>query len=175
MSATLKKAQPVCYCKAINNREESDCEQTYQSGRDNSLNRGVVGKIEEQAGALHRTGFLEVVPEEPRGLHVHTHGSEHHREVVRMPVERIFQGHERRLAHDLRGDFVVGQAGGREERDLLSSGHGVHDIDGRDSGLDHGLGVVSRGGVDRHTHDIQVVLREHGRRAVDLLSGSVEC
>lgn len=43
------------------------------------------------------------------------------------------------LPTNLCGHFVVRQTGGREEGDLLPTGDGVHDVDGGDTRLDHGL------------------------------------
>ena len=41
-----------------------------------------------------------------------------------------------------------GYTGSGEERDLLSSGNGCHCVDGRDTRLDHFLGVDSLAWVD---------------------------
>lgn len=44
--------------------------------------------------------------------------------------------------------LVVGQAGCREDGNLLTSGDAVHPIDGRDTGLDHLFGVDTALRVD---------------------------
>lgn len=44
--------------------------------------------------------------------------------------------------------FIVRQTGGREDRDLLATSDGVHDIDSGDTGLDHLLGIDTRPRVD---------------------------
>lgn len=56
-----------------------------------------------------------------------------HREVVVMRVVYVLELDERRLARDLRGHLVVGEAGGGEDGDLLPARHGVHHVDGRDA------------------------------------------
>ena len=54
----------------------------------------------------------------------------------------------------------MGKSSGGEDGNFLSAGDGVHDVDGRDSGLDHGLGVVAGGGVDGLAVDVEVGLGE---------------
>ena len=49
---------------------------------DNPLNGGIVGKIEKETDVLHASVLLEVLLEEPGGLHVHSHGGEHDSKVV---------------------------------------------------------------------------------------------
>ena len=53
-----------------------------QTRSDNTLNGRVIGQVKEKAGTLHGTRLLEIVLEETGSLHVHTHGTEHHSEVV---------------------------------------------------------------------------------------------
>lgn len=48
---------------------------------------------------------------------------------------------ETSLSANLGGNFVVRQTGGRENRNLLTTGNRVHGVDGRDTGGDHLLGV----------------------------------
>jgi len=55
---------------------------------DNPLNGGIVGKIEEEADVLHASVLLEVLLEEPGGLHVHSHGGEHDSKVV-LEIVRV--------------------------------------------------------------------------------------
>ena len=38
---------------------------------------------------LHRTGFLEIVSEEPRRFHVHPHRTEHDGKVILMVIQDI--------------------------------------------------------------------------------------
>jgi hypothetical protein len=56
---------------------------------------------------------------------------------------------ERSLSTDLGTNLIMGETIGREKGDLLSSGNRVHDINGRDTSLDHFLGVVSLIRVNR--------------------------
>jgi len=69
------------------------------------------------------------------------------------------------LPADLRGDVVVRQARGGEERDLLATRDGVHGVNGRDTGLDHLLRVRALGRVDGRAVDVQERLRQHRRPA----------
>jgi len=52
------------------------------------------------------------------------------------------------LTANLGTDLIVGQTSSGEERDLLATGNGVHDVDGRDTSLDHFLGVLTLEGVN---------------------------
>ena len=97
------------------------------AGRDDALDRRVVGEVEEQHGALEAAVLLKVLLEKVRGLHVDAHGGEDDRELVRLGaaisagldgvavhVDEVAVGvgvlHEAGLAADLRGDVVVRQA-----------------------------------------------------------------
>ena len=64
-------------------------------------------------------------------------------------IKHILLLYEGGLTTNLGTDLIVGETSSGEERDLLSSGDGVHDIDGRDTRLDHFLGVHSLIGVNR--------------------------
>ena len=79
--------------------------------------RGVVGEVEEEHDVLHGAVLLEVLLEESRRLHVHTHRSEHDGEVVIRRVLRalptavflraasqvqVREVHEAGLSHNLR-------------------------------------------------------------------------
>ncbi len=88
--------------------------------------------------------------EESSSLHVDTHGREDDGKVVLVIVENGFSGKtdEGALPADLRGDFVMGQSVGREDWNLLASGDRVHDVDGRNTGLNHFLGVDTRVRID---------------------------
>lgn len=65
---------------ALVGHELGSCEG--QPRGDNPLNGGIVGKIEEETDVLHASVLLEVLLEEPGGLHVHSHGGEHDSKVV---------------------------------------------------------------------------------------------
>ncbi|EZA62788.1 hypothetical protein X777_07604 [Ooceraea biroi] len=78
-----------------------------ETRRDDSLDRRVVGQIQEEAHVLHGAVLLEVLLEETSGLHVDTHRRKHDGEVVLVRVENRFSGHfhETCLTTDLRGDL----------------------------------------------------------------------
>jgi len=147
-----------------------------QTGSDDTLDGRIVGQVQEQAHVLHGTVLLEVLLEETGRLHVHTHSGEHDGEVVGVVIQHGLarQLDETGLTTDLGGDFVVGQTGGGEDGDLLATGNRVHHIDGRDTGLDHLLGVDTRPGVDGLALDVQEVLGQDWGSLVDGLAGSVE-
>lgn len=65
-----------------------------KTGRNDSLDGGIVGQVQEEAHVLHGTVLLEVLLEETGCLHVHTHSGEHDGEVIFMVIED-------RLARDL--------------------------------------------------------------------------
>jgi len=52
-----------------------------KSRSDNSLNRGIVGQVQEKHHSLHGTVLLEIGSEESGHLHVDTHGGKHHTEI----------------------------------------------------------------------------------------------
>mmetsp|Transcript_22306 Transcript_22306/g.53512 ORF Transcript_22306/g.53512 Transcript_22306/m.53512 type:complete len:283 (+) Transcript_22306:600-1448(+) len=143
---------------------------------DDPLDRGIVGKVKEEAHVLHRAVLLEILLEKARRLHVDTHGREHDGEVglARRLHVLLLLLHETGLPADLGGDFVVGKTGGREKGDLLPARDRVHRVDRGNTGLDHLLGVDTRRRVDGHAHDVKVVLREHRGALVDGLPGAVE-
>lgn len=140
--------------------------------------RRVVGQVQEQRHALHTAVLLEVLGEEPARLQVDTHRAKHNAEVVRVVVVRALVHalilHQPRLPADLRGNLVVRQTGGGENRDLLATGDGVHGVDGGDTGGDHLLGVDAGVGVDGRAVDVEVVLGENLGALVDGTSGAVE-
>lgn len=84
------------------------------------------------------------------------------------------EGARRGAAIYLRGNVVVWQTGSGEEGDLLAARHRVHAVNGRDTGLDHLLGVRAHLRVDGLTVDVKEVLRQHSGALVDGLAGAVE-
>jgi len=148
----------------------------HETGRDDALNRGVVCEVHEQRSAGHRAALLKVLREEAGRLHVHAHGAEDDGEVVLVRVHRVLARllHEARLAHDLGADFIVRQARGGEERDLLPSRDRVHHVNGGDARLNRLLGVHARVGVNGLSHNVQELLREDGGPAVLGPSGPVK-
>ena len=63
-----------------------------KTGRDDTLDRGVICEVEEERDAVETTVLLEVLLEEPSSLHVDTHGCEHHGEIVFVPIVDVFRG-----------------------------------------------------------------------------------
>ena len=159
--------------------------------------RRVVGQVQEQRDTLHTAVLLEVAREETTSLHVHTHGGEHDREVLLVSVMDVLGGlvDQTGLATDLGGNLVVRQTGGGEDGDLLTTGDGVHGVDGRDTGGDHffrihlvaplafqplvpGTGSTGqaypRVWVDGLTVDIQIILRQHLGALINRTTRSVK-
>ena len=54
--------------------------------RDDALNGGVVGQVEEEHGAVHGSVLLKVLLEEVRRLHVDTHGRKHNGKLVGLAL-----------------------------------------------------------------------------------------
>lgn len=111
--------------------------------------------VEEDEGGVSEVGWLVIV------------GQLNHRSSTTTSSPKNNKKRERTY-------LVVGQAGGREDGDLLPARHRVHHVDRRDAGLDHGARVVAAGGVDGLPVDVEEGVGEHGRRAVDHLPGAVE-
>mmetsp|Transcript_8763 Transcript_8763/g.12022 ORF Transcript_8763/g.12022 Transcript_8763/m.12022 type:complete len:403 (-) Transcript_8763:296-1504(-) len=145
-----------------------------ETGRDDTLDGRIVGEVHEEDDTVHGAVHLEVSLEEAGSLHVDTHGSEHDDEVLFGVILHILVLHEGGLATNLGTNGVMRETGGGEERDLLTTGDGVHDIDGGDTSLDHLLGVVSLERINRLTLDVEEALGEHGRTVIDRDALTVE-
>ena len=108
--------------------------------------RRIVGEVQEKGSAAETAILFEVAGEETSSFQVHTHRTEDDREVVLMSIVRTLVCDtllldKTGLSADLSGNLVVRQTGGGENRNLLTTGNGVHGVDGRDTGGDHLLGV----------------------------------
>ena len=114
-----------------------------ETRRDDSLNGGIVSQVHEQHDTVHGAVNLEIGLEETSSLHIDTHSGEHKGEVLLRMIMNILVLDQGGLTTNLGTDGVMGETGGREERNLLATGDGVHDIDGGDTGLDHLLRVVT--------------------------------
>jgi len=68
----------------------------------------------------------------------------------------------------------MGETIGREQRDLLSTGDGVHDINGGDTSLDHFLGVISLVRVNRLSLDVEEIFGEDWGSMINWDSGTIE-
>jgi len=120
-----------------------ECQQpgSAQRRREQDVRR-VVGQVQEQSNSLHTAILLEVTSEESAGFQVDTHGTEDDGEVVLVViVNTLGRLNQTGLSTDLGGNFVVRKTSGREDGNLLTTGNGVHGVDGRDTGGDHLLGV----------------------------------
>jgi hypothetical protein len=70
--------------------------------------------------------------------------------------------------------LVVRKSGSREDGNLLTTSDGVHRVDGRNTCLDHLLGVDARVGVDGRPINIQVLLGKHLGALINGVSRTVE-
>mmetsp|Transcript_41326 Transcript_41326/g.76377 ORF Transcript_41326/g.76377 Transcript_41326/m.76377 type:complete len:202 (-) Transcript_41326:324-929(-) len=145
-----------------------------KTGRNDTLNGWVIGKVQEECRTLHGTGLLEVSTEETGSLHVDTHRTEHNSKVLLVTVNGVLLLDKRGLTTNLGSDLVVGKTGCRENGNLLPTSNGVHHINGRDTGLDHGLGVVTGGWVDGLPVDVEVGLSKNLRSIVNDLARAIE-
>lgn len=59
------------------------------------------------------------------------------------------------LSADLSSDVIVGQACGREERNLLAPSNGVHGVDGGYAGLNHLFRICAFCRIDGGSSDVQ--------------------
>mmetsp|Transcript_34359 Transcript_34359/g.77378 ORF Transcript_34359/g.77378 Transcript_34359/m.77378 type:complete len:274 (+) Transcript_34359:236-1057(+) len=101
-----------------------------QTRSNDTLDGGVVCQVEEQSSPLHGSTLLEIATEETGRFHVNSHGTEDNCEVVLVRVGGVLKLNKGRLAGNLCGDLIVRQSSRREDRDLLSPRHRVHDIYG---------------------------------------------
>lgn len=138
--------------------------------------RGIVRQVSEHSDTLHRAVLLEVLGKETGSLQVHTHSTEDDGEVVVVHVlgTLALVLDKTGLTTDLSSNLVVRKTRSREDGDLLTTGNGVHGVDGGDTGGDHLLGVHTRVRVDGRTVDVQVVLRQDLGALVDGATGTVE-
>jgi hypothetical protein len=68
----------------------------------------------------------------------------------------------------------VGQTGGREKRDLLATSDGGHGVNGRNTSLNHFLGILSLKGINWLPLDIEKLFRKYGWSVILWLSRSIE-
>ena len=120
-----------------------------ETGSNNSLNGGIVGQVHEEHDLVHGAIDFEIGLEESSGGFRDSHSSEDNGEVIFVVIMDVLLLHERGLSADLSTDLIMGETIGREQGDLLSTGDGVHDINGGDTSLDHFLGVISLVRVNR--------------------------
>jgi len=145
-----------------------------ETGSNNTLDGGIVGQVHEQDNRVHGAVDLEIGLEESSSRFGDTHSSENNGEVLFGVIVDILVFNERGLSADLGTNLIMGETVGREEGDLLSTGDGVHDINGGDTSLDHFLGVISLERVNRLSLDVEEVLSEYGRSLINWHSGTIE-
>eukprot|EP00050_Salpingoeca_kvevrii_P005899 m.286285 g.286285 ORF g.286285 m.286285 type:complete len:410 (+) comp11542_c0_seq1:188-1417(+) len=147
-----------------------------QTRRNDTLDGRVVGKVEEERDTLHGAVLLEVLLEKAGRLHVDTHGSEHNGKRLVAGVTRAVAAvlDKAGLTANLGSNLVVGKTGSREDGNLLTAGNAVHRVNGRDTGLDHLLGVDAAVGVDGLAVDVEEVVSKDTGALVDGLAGAVE-
>jgi hypothetical protein len=119
-----------------------------ETGSNDTLNGGIIGEVHEENDTVHGAVNLEVGLEETSSLLVDTHSGENNSEVLCRVIVDVLVLDQGGLATNLGTDFVVRKTSSGEERNLLSTGDGVHDIDGGDSSFNHFLGVLTLVRVD---------------------------
>lgn len=127
--------------------------------------RRVVRQVQEQGDTLHATVLLEISCEETTCLQVDTHSTEDDGEVVGVSVVYALVDLSRPtdqagLSTNLRSDLVVGKTGRGEDGNLLTTGNGVHGVDGRDTGGDHFFGVYLDTSIAKPSFAVAQVLLE---------------
>src|SRR5712664_3391824 len=80
-----------------------------QTGRNDTLDRRIICQVQEESNAVQTPVLFKVLLEEARGFHVHTHSSEHDREVVLVAVENVLGGpfHKASLSDNLGGNLTT--------------------------------------------------------------------
>mmetsp|Transcript_28453 Transcript_28453/g.78164 ORF Transcript_28453/g.78164 Transcript_28453/m.78164 type:complete len:354 (-) Transcript_28453:91-1152(-) len=139
-----------------------------------TFNGGIIGQVQKERRPLHGTGFFKVGSKEARRFHIDSHGSKHNGKVFFVGIHGILLLHQGSLTSNLSRHFIVGQTGGGENGNFLSAGNRVHDINGGNSRLDHGLGVIARTRINGLTIDIQIGFGQDFGSTVNDFSGSVK-
>ena len=137
--------------------------------RQQPLDRGIFGDVEEENRSLERRALGEARAEEAGLALGHAHRGEDDDELVGS----VAPGHGR-LRGDLRGELGGRQAEAGEDRQLLPAHERVQAVDRRDPGLDELVRMVAGDGVDRRPVDVAVGVGLHRRPTVDGTAGAVE-
>ncbi len=74
---------------------------------------------------------------EPRHLLIHTHSREHNSKIVLGMIRYILTLHKLGIPTNLCTDLIMWKTVRGEKRDLLTSRNGVHDINRRNTSLNH--------------------------------------
>jgi hypothetical protein len=137
---------------------------------DDTFDGGIVCLVHEEDGLFHGTVLLEFGTEETGGFLIDTHSSEDDAEIFGFTVLLDETG----LTHNLGSDVVVGETSTREERNLLTTRNGGHDIDGGDTSANHFSGIDTSTRIDGDTSDITVLFGDDWRATIDRNTGTVE-
>ena len=137
--------------------------------REQPLDRGIFGDVEEEDRSLERRALGEARAEESGLTLGHAHRGEDDDELVGSAAP----GHGR-LRRDLRCELGGREAEAGEDGQLLPSHERVQTVDRRDPGLDELVRMVAGDGVDRRPVDVAVCVGLHRGPTVDGTAGAVE-
>mmetsp|Transcript_27347 Transcript_27347/g.42466 ORF Transcript_27347/g.42466 Transcript_27347/m.42466 type:complete len:288 (+) Transcript_27347:964-1827(+) len=154
-------------------REVLSGSQSETRGND-TLNSGIIGQVQKESRTLHGTRFLEIRAEETSSLHVDTHGSKDNGKVLLVTIHGVLLLNQRGLTGNLGSDLIVGKTSCGENGNLLTTSNGVHDINGRDTSLNHSLGVITTGRVNGLSVDVQIRLRQNFGGIVNHFTATIE-
>ncbi len=136
--------------------------------REQSLDRRIVGQIEEQDGPVELSRLLQVRTKEGSLAMRDAHCGEDDHEVLMLGAT------DRRSCRDIGGELIGRQSEPREDRQLLTAHQRVEPVDRRDAGLDE-LGRIATGRrIDRQPVHVPEVLRHDGGAAIDRHTRAVE-
>lgn len=140
---------------------------------DDTLNGWIIGQVEEEGDTFHRSVLLEILLEKASSIHVNSHSGEDNSEGgLCLSVGSLDD--KTGLSANLGGNLIVRKSSSREDRNLLSTGNGVHSVDSGDSSLDHLLWVDTLSWVNWLSLDIKEILSQDIWSLVNWLSRSVE-
>ena len=134
--------------------------------REQTLDRGVVGEVQEEDDSLERAGLLELLHEVARLAVGDAHRAEDDRELL----ARL----DPRLADDLRRELVGRQPEPEKIGSFWPRTSVFRPSMARDAGLDEVGRLLARVRVDRRAGDVEALLGDDRRAAVDRLAGAVE-
>ena len=127
--------------------------------RCDTLDGGVVCEVREHNGSVERAGASEALDKVVRLLEGYTHCRKDNGEL--LVVAEDFS-----LTRYLSREVCMGQTGGREYRQLLTSDEGVQSVDSGDTGLYELLGIASGCRIHRQAVDIHSLLGDYLGAAV---------
>jgi len=134
--------------------------------RQDALDGRVIRQVQEKHDALKGACGLELRHEVRRLAVRDAHRAEHDGELLTAD--------DACLPDDLRGELIGRKTRTREDRQLLSTDERVEPVDGRDACLDEVSRLFTAERVDRRARDVEALLRDDGRAAIDGLAGTVQ-